>query len=53
MKPPRGHATTTLSLKKIVRGLLGLMTGDCRLVFENTASCVSASMSSARSSARR
>ena len=48
---PRTHATTTVSLKKIVRGLRGPMRGACRLVLENTAICDSTGVPSAPSTA--
>src|SRR6516162_946615 len=50
---PRTQATTVESLKKTVRGFLGLMICCCRLVFEKTTICDSTGISNAFSVDRR
>ena len=53
MKPPFIQPTATESLKKMVRGLRGSISGDCRLVFEKTAICDSTGTCSASRTDRR
>ena len=53
MKPPYIHPIAIESLKKMLRGLLGEIMSDCRLVFDCTSTCDSIGIFSASRTALR